>query len=358
MKKIVFLFSIASFLLVNIAANPLPGTDIKIKAFYFDDNDNWVLKLDAYSLDYYNILDIDTVWVCSSTECARINKTFVDFNNLDIITEDSLDRPLKFNKEGDSIRVKFYYKHFRNPGSDSVFIETLPDWYGASLTYGNYGNSNVPRLSKGQSIASVSYYGYDYVYYSLSNTITDFNDTTKMFGVLKGHIYDKNGRPLNKGQFTIDFGRILKVQSGLYSVKMYSRKYKLNSAYLPSNYNSSVHFKPIEFEILPDSTTERDIYLTDYVGVKSISNKENLVKIFPNPVKGNSILQYAIALPVFSSNCQLNIININGQSVFQCKIMENKGNIQLPQDVFDGTYTVQVIMNGAVLHSSQLIVVK
>jgi len=141
-------------------------------------------------------------------------------------------------------------------------------------------------------------------------------------------------------------------------VKMYSRKYKLNSAYLPSNYNSSVHFKPIEFEILPDSTTERDIYLTDYVGVKSISNKENLVKIFPNPVKGNSILQYAIALPVFSSNCQLNIININGQSVFQCKIMENKGNIQLPQDVFDGTYTVQVIMNGAVLHSSQLIVVK
>lgn len=353
-KLIITLFSF--FYSFIILSNPIYIPKIVLDEFSFDDNKIWKIILIPYKL-------FDSILISSSTEKSiyQINPELE--NDYLIITSDSLNSKVNINYEGDSISIISYYLSWQNK-IDSV-VETI--------VFGNYTNSTIPAPLKGQSIKS--FLIDEIFYYCLSDSLNN------MFGTLHGHIYDKYNNLITHGLFSINpFPEIREwpdkveyvievfsiANNGYFSILLYSRKYNfrriltLNQGYceLPSCYKSVAIF-PIDLSIYPDSSHEIDIYLLDDIsGInQNVIIEYAPLKVFPNPNNGISF-SYKISIPVKSTHCSINLFNINGQIIQHYNISDNSGELQLPLNITNGTYLLELLMNERPYFSTPLIVDK
>jgi hypothetical protein len=338
------------FSILRAVANPLPSPWIEISELQFRADGSWILEIAVSPVNGY---PIEAIWIKSNSGESKL-KHFEDDGSykLLVVENDDLTTPLTINPIQDNVNVGL--------GTEEVGGE-----YFVTLTYGypsSKGYSNVRTPKTGQSIAAIG------ALYSItkSPTIGFANDTTGMMGTIKGVIYDKNGLPLpnmsDRGLIFDRDGYFFYTQSddGSYSTRYYSRDneevWRLRYRY--ENVYRSVDITPINFSMQPDSVVIRDIYLTGdiYVGINEInSNMESVLKIYPQPVKQQS-LNYEISIPVKSSETYLIFRNMDGQEIYRFSVTENKGVITLPENIKNGSYIVQLISNRKNYATAKIIV--
>ena len=359
MKKIYLTYALA-FIGLTLMANPRYVPYSYLDKLSFDKNQNWQINLYLYWGER------DSMAISSSSgksKCKVLTpQNDVDFYGL-IITTDSLISKVNINPEGDSVSIISYF-HDHDPLTET-FI------------YGNYKNSNIPKPSKDLVIKAFWTTG-EFLYHSLCDS------TGNMQGTIRGHVYNRNnvlitkgsisinpylisiGEPCNQGEFTIQGFDIR--NEGTYSAKLYSQNYSLNQIDICSNLNQcylsyyrigASKIAPLDFSIYPDSTIDIDIHLLEnFTDINTMEAKSNeLLKIFPNPIKGGSF-HYEIGTPVKATHCKMDLIDLTGRTLKSYDIIENVGELQLPSTITNGTYLIQLQMNGKKLFSDQIIVSK
>jgi hypothetical protein len=365
MKKFILLFAL-NLVAVYSNANPVYMPIAYVNKFFFDENKDWeiIVTADVFTLDSILISSSSGKSICKKL----IQSPLVDYSIK--IRNDSLESDLTINPEGDSISLNYYY----NFGSNTQ--DSTSDYF----VYGDYRNAFLSKPITGQSIKRILINSSDANYYCKCDS------SDHCGGLLQGHIYDKNNNLITKGHFSLspipehilcwDFMSGFGVHGidinndGTYSASLYSVIYNLSSIKncikrncAPASYYYSVfdtvRIAPLNFAIEPDSTLELDIHLLDdFVGIKKVETTSvELLKIFPSPL-ANTSFYYEINVPVKSTSCDLDLLNISGQLLMKYKILENSGELNLPSDITNGIYFFQLHMNGKLYFSKQVIVDK
>jgi|GEM_PF-3276052 len=357
MKKLFVIFTI-SFNALLLNGNPMYDYKVCIAKLSFDDNEEWRITL-------VNTITLDSLFISSSTGSSICTKVPESFSYGFDIRNDSLNSEVFINPDGDSLSINAYYTY----QDQTYFIKN-------SLVYGNFKNSIVPKPLKGQSIVRIFADIAETNYYCISDSLGHLK------GKLYGHIYDKNNNLITKGSFVLspypgayttcdylhygDDGFDINDDS-TYSASLYSVKYYLNRIGIGKKdsckygiYYNKIDTKdidPLNLTMEPDSSIALDIHLLDtLVHIKKVEAKPNeLLKVFPNPLN-DTYFKYRIVTPVKSSNCFIDLLNINGQKLKSYKILENSGELQLPLNIPYGEYLFQLRMNEKVYISTQIIV--
>lgn len=186
-----------------------------------------------------------------------------------------------------------------------------------------------------------------------------------MCGTIYGHIYYKNGQLLSISSGWFDNAEIYFYPKldGSYSTRLYSMKNHIDKIFYYSSLSEGyfVNITPIDISMETDSVVLIDIHLLDTIyediqHPKDYNNK--VIKIFPNLINSNMNLHYEISLPVKSTNCFIDLINMQGQTLTRYKIPDNSNIINLPAGIANGTYVLQLILNGKAYDSSRITVVR
>lgn len=340
-----------------IRANPLPSPSVDISEIYFDDNGKWVIEL-LYSDAQQDRLPIDSIWIEATSGISRIKRFNITYTKgLIIVRNDSLLSPLTINPLKDSIQIiytlnKGNYTHYKTRSNP--------------VLYGNLLNSHINNPRKGQSIAGVpSYFQYNRLYsIDKSPTIGTMNDTIGMCGTIKGRIYDKNNQLLSITSGWFDNVEtdiyIYPKADGFFSTRLYSKKNYLDKLFFYTSQSEGffVNISPIDVSMQPDSVISVDIHLLEQlnVGITEINTgSEPIIKIFPNPVKGLT-LNYEIGIPVNSTHCYIDLVNLNGQKICRFFITENQGKVSLPSTIENGVYFINLYANNRNYGSSKIII--
>jgi len=352
MKKF-FLTLIFLFIILILRANPLSSPTVSLSEIYFDDNGKWVIEL-QYTDAQQDRVPIDSIWIESKSGISKIRRfNITGSTGLIIVRNDSLLSPLTINSLNDSIRIIYNSGNYK-----------LPD--GSLVIYGNLINSTLDSPQKGQSIAGVPPY-FPYINsYSIDNspTIGMVNDTIGMCGTIKGHIYNRNNQLLSivGGNFYNDAQTDFYISpklDGSYSIRSFSKRYRLDRL----TYYNTVHpqgftakISPIDISMQPNSIVNLDIHILDslMVGLNEINIGEgSLIKIFPNPVN-ELTLNYEIGIPVISTHCYIDLVNLNGFKICQFSIIENQSKISLPSNIENGVYIINLYANNRKYSSSKV----
>lgn len=353
MKKIILTIS-TLFIILILWANPLPRPSVILSEIYFDDNGNWFIEL-LYSDAQQDYMSIDSIWIESSTGISRIRRfNITGTTGLIIVRNDSLLSNLYINPLRDSIQINY------------TMNENRYKFLGNPIIYGDLVNSHFNSPRKGQSIAGVPpYFQYNDLYSTdKSPTIGMVNDTIGMCGTIHGHIYDKNNQLLSMTDGWFDNAEtdiyIYPKAGGSYSTRLYSKRNQINQLFYYTSRSEGyfINITPINVSMQPDSVVSIDIHLQDQlkVGINELNTgSESILKIFPNPVTGLT-LNYEIGIPVNSTHCYIDLVNLNGQKKEQFIITENKGKISLPSNIENGVYFVNLYANNRNYSSSKVII--
>jgi len=347
MKKLIFTM-LAFALIVGAKANPI-GEELDLSEVCFDQNGNWVIELRYLNL-YSEYFPFDSIWIKTTSGISKIKQIrSYDSNYLLLIRNDSLSSNLTINPVKDSIQLIHSYMNYK--------------YTDALLVYGDLPGSTVltPRL--GQSIAEHLFH-YElgqYRSYSLdkSPTIGAVNDTTGMCGTLRGLIYDQNGHLFTetKGYFLKENFRLYPRSDGSYSIRVLANRNNFSTMYY--NYTAAdtkdIRITPIDVILRPDSVVTADIHLLNLInGVDPVkATAETVWKLSPNPLSGTT-LNYTISLPVKSSDCRVNLINLSGQRLTQFSLTDNQGSLAIPPSVENGTYLFELVVNGKTTCTSKM----
>lgn len=317
MKKIAFLIVVIISGL-NVYANPIVEMVVEITELYFDDSDNWKLELDYYYNKHDVEITIDSVFLYSSSDSVKLPKyNFTDSTGIIVITKDSLGRDFIINRFADHLKVVYYFK------MDGYSIH-----YSNGLVFGNQPGSYVNYPRKGQSICRIYNGIYNDYVKDNSPTIGAVNDTSGVFGTLKGFIYDKNLKPIQHCRFRLGWYDFETSDNGKYSVKVLSKSYQYKYIELMSVPRSYKAIKEFSYIMEPDSVVEMDIVLLDTL-ISDINDlyDENPVSIYPNPVSINGSLSVNVDLPVKTSDIWLQIVDMNGRLIRRERIRQRENVI-------------------------------
>lgn len=186
-----------------------------------------------------------------------------------------------------------------------------------------------------------------------------------MCGTFTGHIYDKNNELVSiediKFYNTPEGDLYISPDlEGFYSIPLVSKRYQVDKLayYIPNQTgNFTVNITPLDFTMAPDSLITMQIHILNdlMVGIHEIDSRvESVLKIFPNPVKG--VINYEIAIPVSSTRCYMELVNMNGQKMDRFAISENKGAIELPSGIDNGVYFINLYANSKNYSSSKIVI--
>jgi len=354
MKKLVFLM-IALICFTGLKANPLEPSPavIELSEIAFESNGNWVIELQYYNYNHSNeYKSIDSIFISSSTSKAKLKRFKIgEETGVIMVRQDSLLSNLTINPLSDSIRVTFFRRSY---SSTETTVQTI------AAVYGNFVTATLHAPKAGQSMAVYGapgdYSNYNYYWNGASvcsidksPTIGLVNDTTGMMGTLQGRIYDINNQLITSTSNTYygtGFYDILTKEVGTYSTRIFSYFHKLNRIYYNSGSNRFiVDIEPIIVSVMPDTVVTADIHILNITVISELkSDPQQVIRIFPNPITGLTF-KYAISIPVKSANSYLELINMAGQQIARYPITEDKGEIDLPAQIANGTYTLRLIVN-------------
>ena len=350
MKKTILTLCIL-FIILILMANPRPSPRVGLSEIYFDDNGQWVIEL-LYSDAQQDQMPIDSIWIETSSGISRVRRfNITGTTGLIIVRTDSLLSPLTIDPLKDSIQIVYGMGDYKMPINP--------------VLYGNLVNSRINSPNKGQSIAGIPNFGFPREYsIDKSPTIGTMNDTIGMLGTITGHIYDKDTQLLSpKGGWflNIETGTYIYPKAdGSFSTRLYSKRNRIDKLYYYTSLSKGffVNISPIDVSMEPDSVVSMDIHLLDSfkVGIKEIhSGSESILKIFPNPVKGLTF-NYEIGIPVNSTQCYIDLVNLNGQKSCRFMIIENQGSISLPSNIENGIYFINLYAKNRNYSSSKILI--
>jgi len=360
MKKVAFLLVCVLYSVKCLIANPVGSPSVYINEIMFDSEKEWMLELACYNGNMFPYLGMT---VFSSSGSAESNYLpvwegyYVNYE-LVVLTRDSMKSNLDINPLGDKITV--YVKYL----NDQKELDSVD----AVLIFGNHQGAQVNAPLDGQSIGSAHGYVHlsDVYYYAKTNepTIGAPNDMSKMYGTLTGKIYDKNNQLLSNDSMTF-FYTIFQYQppsypnvpivDGSYSIKTLANRFSRNYVYIS---NKKIKIKPFTIDIEPDSIMEQDIYLLeDYTGIAEAPAVPDFpIRIYPNPLSGGQALRYEVGTPVKSLECRMELVSMDGRTMFESKITDHTGTINLPQSLPNGMYIVNFKLNNKIHYSTRLII--
>ena len=358
MKKIL-LGCLALVLTFSAYSNPIPLPAIAISELTFDSDGNWTLELyytGDYLADTWSLSsDFDSIHVSSSSSEAKIKELPILSmgDKVFVINNSGLASDLTIRPEGDIIQVLFFYR-------DGEGWSDLSN----PLIFGDYPDAYVRAPKEDESIANPNNSHVSRIFsIDASPSFGILNYPEGMTGTLHGNIYDKNNQLLNVANITfydnLSTINIRPQTDGSYSTQAYSFRHRFdNIQYQIVGYRPySVEIIPIDFTMEPGASMRVDIHLLDDVIVANEVVSSHLFKLYPNPVKGGT-LNYSVDLPVNAADCFLEIVNANGQTIGQYPMVENNGVVNLPTDVPEGTYIVNLYINNKKYDSSKIVVVR
>lgn len=343
----------ALIIIMILRANPLPSPSVSLSELYFDANGKWVIEL-QYSNAQQEFMPIDSIWINTSSGTSIIKRfDIIGSEGIIIIRNDSLLSNLNINSKTDSIKIIYTLESYKQSNEPII--------YGCL-------NSSISSPKEGQSIAGVYPY-FDLYCLDNSPSIGSINDTVGMCGILKGQIFDKNNKLL-KGLPSNMFEMVLKKyvsdipinisSDGSYYSNLFALNINVNELFYRygDNQGEFISIEQMNITMQPDSLINIDIHILDSLKVginEDICATESLIKLYPNPISGLNI-NYEIAIPVQSTNCFLNIVNINGQQIARFRIMENHGKLNLPSNIENGVYAVVLYVNNRNYSSSKILI--
>lgn len=113
--------------------------------------------------------------------------------------------------------------------------------------------------------------------------------------------------------------------------------------------------KYIEYTPLPDEVIEPRSAISENIFVNSIENKQDLLYIYPNPVKDVLTIEYALLIS--TSINKLGIYDIKGSLIKTIPIKEQLGLEKIDvSDMENGTYLISFGTNGIGKYSKKFIV--
>ncbi|MFB6317861.1 T9SS type A sorting domain-containing protein [Saccharicrinis sp. FJH54] len=364
MKKLL-LFTLVWFCAQQAGANPLidPPPNIWISEIGFDSTGNWMIELQYEYVEFYhNYNSVDSIFISSSTARAKlVNYTIKAREGLLLVSNDSLMSEINIDMNGDSLQIEYYYNYYSGPGI------AVPE----PIVYGNYRAATLRAPGLGETIASchafssISAYtgNVNYInYYSIDSSpgFGSENNSTGMCATIYGNIYDESNELLTdfnrkiyaKGSFGFVPGA-----DGSYSVQFLSFKNQISQLYYTYGWsNYIVDIIPISIDPKPDTVIVEDIHIQKITSVQEVKTEQvKMLRIAPNPVRG-SVFNYEIVLPIKSSECYLELVSLNGQSIAQFSISESKGMITVPSDVENGMYILRLYINKKNYGTSKILI--
>ena len=337
-------------------ANPIPEPAPKffISALKFDSDGEWIIELKCIEFrgGFFSLI-INTSSGCAIWESPEFYPEegfIIKKDDLSSIFGD-LSSDLTIHREGDFVEIEENYYSF-------------PIYFGdctSQLIFGNYPGATVRSPKEGEIIACVPYFNHPYFSDNIGLYTIATDEGVFCKGKVIATIHNSSNRPFSE--------TTIKVQDSRYPNSFYLRKQEDNtftgdfySCYyhfdkLLSEKQGNVHWiiEPVQFEMEQDTVIFLDIYITDIANIQDVKNEEHILKIYPNPVVDNSFY-YETALPVKSANSRIEIIGLNGKTIMQSPVYENKGKITLPSNTVSGIYNVSLIVNNRNYVSAKIVV--
>jgi len=364
--------TVQSFLL----SNPIDNTPItRFSELVFDMSNNWTMEL--YFPFGYAPSITDSIIIKASNIETKLNVTYAYGVSIGIITSDSLSKLLFINRDGDKIEIFTYSNHNNIVRSDD-------------LIFGNYAGFSVGAPLNEYSIlryttrlTSNQYLNIDCL--TSKPSLGVINDTLGLSGIMKGHLYDINKRPITNyvhpfsGQGFFILESVLTFHpDGTYTTPIFNTRYR--QGYLVVNivdfegFNDILKIEPFELNnIRPDTLVVQDIYLKDSCNYCSIIDaiedfeplqREELTLInYPNPF--NLSTNFLVKIPdrMKGKVGSIDIYNTNGQLINVIPVHESKtvswdgrdkGGKVLPS----GIYFYQLTLAKQMLKSGSMILLK
>ena len=307
MKKLYFLFLL--FFATNTFANPISAIS-RISEIYFNESGEWTIELDLTEYYYYNLCD--SIKIESNTGIGKII-SFDTTYYIIVINKENLDNPISISKEGDYIRIHFYYSDGRTNTDD--------------IAIGNYPESYLHNIENGQSIAM--FLGFRYFFKSKPSIgyENDFSDA--ITGNISGYFYDVNGELIKNRCFSIHNGSPFRIkidENGFYSTEILAKEYLLTNLSLSHEryINASEWDKYYSIEQTNINMQEDDSINIDFRLTQELSSLKNvdeqtavLLSNYPNPAKDYTYFIFDERL--LNKGCSINIHDINGKLVFSFK---------------------------------------
>lgn len=351
----------------GLRANPIPvyPAGLGVSEFMFDSDGKWVIELGEFSVIVhsngqwdtslgnfnFDFSGIDSVCISSSTGSAKLNNLSLDDRIQSIlIRNDSLNSNLAINQVGDYIKITTYYSEPQYYSGEPVSSFTN------TFVFGNYQGATVRSPEIGESIVCLSE-----DIYSLNKTPT-FGQFPKggsgTHATVEFNIRYPDRQPYtaqyanlsdNNNQFIINLAR---QSDGFYYGEVYYHSYHIDKIRIAnrdgSNYNNE-YWTVRCYDFPKDWDTWNGVYfeyvdLDQFADIIPIQKEEGILKIYPNPIVGNSF-NYETTLPVKSANSRIEITGLNGQKIGSYPVFENKGNIKLSSNIPRGVYMFCLIIN-------------
>jgi hypothetical protein len=355
MKKFFVIISLC-FLGGMVKSNPIyVPPSISISELYFDPSDpkKWSLEIRYYAINY-----IDSIYISTSTGKSKIKWLRYDEGiGLKVLTSDSLLSGVSINPLGDSITIQ-YFVNKAYYSADSTDI----------LVFGNYRNSIISAPLSGHSIYRLmdeSFILPGSYCKDKSPSLGGYNYDGDNTGTLNGIIYDYADTPLANSKYTFNYpenlyNAAITDQTGFYSNTILARRYSIDSLFIWNRtYPGSIEYNlfnvPLKFDMEPDEVITRNIYLTNvWVGIDEVTSGNNFIKIFPNPLNSGRVINYETVIPVISSKCTLELLDLQGR-IWKCTTLDNaKGIFTLPDGISKGIYVLNFKGKGKVYKSIRL----
>jgi len=361
MKKVAFLLVCVLCGLKCLVANPLPPVAANINEIMFDSEKGWILELYYYKMEGLQLLKMT---VSSSYGSAESKYLPVEegewewdwYKELFVLTRDSMKSDLYINPLGDEITVTIEFL---------TAYEEEPEYFEDVFIFGNHSGSQIKAPSAGQSIGYAGYNFEEFVrYYAKTNepTIGAPNDVSKMYGTLTGKVYDKNKQLVLNDSISFDLnaypGYIHYVdidETGSYSIPVLANRLNRSHIYMA---DKKINITPFTIDIEPDATMTRDIYLLEnYTGIaETPATPDFPIRIYPNPLSDGQALRYEVGTPVKSLECRMELVSMDGRTMFESKITDHTGTVNLPQSLSNGMYIVNFKLNNKIHYSTRLII--
>jgi len=360
--------AVAFFLLsgnAELRANPLPScpAGLAVSEFMFDSDGKWVMELGGFTAigssngqwsislwNFYSVFSgIDSVCISSSTGSAKLKNVSWDYSMLStLIRNDSLDSKLTINPDGDSIKITTYYNQ------PQYYNGELVSSFTNAFSFGDYQGATVRTPGAGESIVCLSE-----DLYCINKTPTfgqfpkDGNGThaTYEFDIrypdMQPYTEQYANLCANNNQVLINLTR---QSDGIYYGEVYYHSYHIDKIISYRYPDATV---PLNGWTVRSFDLPKDwdlwygyfnVYLDQNVDIIPIQKEEGILKIYPNPIVGNSF-NYETILPIKSANSRIEITGLNGQKIGSYPISENKGNIKFSSNIPRGVYMFCLIIN-------------
>jgi hypothetical protein len=334
---ITFFLISGSKLLCNIITPKVNISEILIES-------DSVWSVELFFPDHTDVISFDSIEIETSAGRSKINSySLIDITEsgssssyISVITNSSLARPLNVNPHGDFVKIYSYI--LGSVGYDFI-------------AFGNYPGSFFLNYQKEYSLALT-----DEGLFSLNRTpsIGERNTDEGTQGTVQGFLLDKNHHPIENTPLLM-FGTDVKTnENGYYSQAILSRTYFIEdtlTAWL--NPTQTFIFEPDTINVIPDSVSEANIILLEYIINSNIiidpRSDPDVFLNYPNPFK--DVTTFYLYLPVPDcSTATLQILNNRGQLVVAIPVPVDEMRIALVPDILSslpaGIYHYTLLVDG------------